>query len=187
MLSRNSTTAGAPPIELRSPKWWMKGLGKVAIAFLLVYIPIQWFGASYRFAFDMIEGVNCLPETFFLIDLNDQNVGRGDYVAFRTEQMEPFYENGTTAIKILAGVAGDQVDVDATGATVNDKYWGPLHHIRPEGRLTEMGRSVADYTRSLTVPEGEMWMMAPHERSYDSRYWGTIREEQVIGRVIPLF
>ena len=186
-MSSRSVASQHPPIELRSPKWWLKGLSKALLAFVVVYLPIHWFSANYRFAFDMIEGVNCLPETFFLIDLNDQNVGRGDYVAFRTEQMEPFYENGTTAIKILAGVPGDRVVVDANGATVNEHYWGPLHHVRAEGRLTELGKTVADYTRSLDVPEGEMWMMAPHERSYDSRYWGTIQADQVIGHVIPLF
>ena len=186
-MSSRSAAAERPPIELRSPKWWFNGLWRVGVAALIIYLPLAWFGANYRLAYDMIEGVDCLPYTLFLIDLNDQDVGRGDYVAFKTMEMEPFYANGTTAVKILAGVPGDRVRVDADGVVVNGEYWGPMHHLREGGKLTEMGKTIADYERDERVPEGRFWMMATHERSYDARYWGTIAQEQLVGRVIPIF
>ena len=185
MFSRSGSHA-APPIHLDSPKWWFNGLWRVLLAALLFYLPMSWFAANYRLAYDMIEGVNCLPYTLFLIDLNDQDVTRGDYVAFRTLQMEPFYADGTTAIKILAGVPGDHIRVDESGVAVNGEAWGPLFHMHEGGRLRELGKTLDDYRRDEHVRDGRFWMLATHERSYDSRYWGTIAQDQVIGRVIPL-
>lgn len=186
MFSR-SERRSRPPIQLRSIRWWFNGLWRVAAAVLLVAVPLMWFTANYRVGIDVIEGESCLPYTLYLVDLNDQDVTLGDYVAFEARQMEPFYADGTTAVKIIAAVPGDQVTVDESGVAVNGKIWGAMAHVGPDGRLSEIGKTLNDYRRNEIVPEGRFLMLATHERSYDSRYWGTIAEEQVIGRVIPLF
>ena len=48
-------------------------------------------------------------------------------------------------------------------------------------------RTPEDYRRSETIAPGTYWVMAPLPGSYDSRYWGAINAEQIVGRVYPIF
>lgn len=175
----------APPTS--ALRWWARGLAKSAVALVLVYAPIGWFTSHYRLVYDAIQGANCLPYTVFLVDLEDRAVVRGAYVAFISRQMEPFYADGTIAVKEIAGVPGDRVIVNAHGVVVNDRHRGALLHLQPGERLHQMGTRLADVQRDEQVPVGRVWMMGTHPRSYDSRYWGYIESSQVIGRAIPLW
>lgn len=187
MWCRKAGTADGPRCEWRSTRWWLGGLSKGLAALTLAYLPLWWFQSNYRVYYDMIEGPNCLPYSVFLLDLNDRSVERGDYIAFETQQMEPFYPNGTTAIKILAGIPGDHVTVDEGGVTVNSKRWGGVPHVREGGVLWQRGRRLLEYFRDELVPAEHYWMLASDAHSYDSRYWGYIHQHQVIGRATPLW
>ena len=100
--------------------------------------------------------------------------------------MEPYFPNGTLIVKILAGVPGDEARVDGHGATVAGVDWGPLHYLKPGAKLAEEGRTLDDYRRAERIGPGTYWVMAPLPGSYDSRYWGAIDEEQIVGRVYPI-
>ena len=175
--------------QARDPAWWRRGVLKSSLAFAItwavVYLPLSLASERYRIAFDVAE-VKCLPQRLFLVDLQDRDVSRGDYVAFRSGQMEPYFPNGTLIVKILAGVPGDRATVDENGASVAGVDWGPLHYLKPRARLAEEGRTPEDYHRSETIAPGTYWVMAPLPGSYDSRYWGAINEEQIVGRVYPI-
>ena len=173
----------------RNAAWWRRGLMKAAIAFAAVwvgvYLPLSLAEERYRLGFDASER-RCLPQWLFVVDLKDRDVSRGDYVAFRSGQMEPHYPNGTLIVKILAGLPGDVATVDDRGATVAGVDWGPLHYLQPGQRLAEAGQTLEDYRRSETIVAGKYWVMATLPASYDSRYWGPIDEEQIVGRAYPV-
>lgn len=201
--------------------WWARGLGSALIAtvtcVVLVYLPLTAFSERYRVLYDSAEGVNCLPYSLFLIDLQDRDVGRGEYAAFFTTQLAPFYRlepgviqqlrdgrqqrivvdqrgvvidgeyRGVAVIKEVAGIDGDHIVVNDHGVHVNGAHKGVLLHAAEGGKLFAMGRRSSEYWRDERVPPGHLWMMGTHERSYDSRYWGYITNEQIIGRAIPLW
>lgn len=171
----------------RSWQWWCTGLAKAALALLIVYAPLHWFSKHYRIAYDAVEGAHCLPHSVFLVSLKNHRLERGDYVAFVSKQMQPFYKDGTQVVKLLAGVPGDPVAVNESGVWVDGVHWGGLLHAQEGGRLWKMGRHAADYRRQEVVPEHRLWVLGTHPRSYDSRYWGYITDEQVVGRAIPLW
>lgn len=168
-------------------RWWLTGLTKVGIAAVIVYVPLHWFAGHYRIVYDAIKGANCLPYSVFLVDLDDRAADRGRYIAFVTRQMEPFYANGTLAVKQIAAVPGDHVQVSAAGVAINGRSHGELVHLKEGERLWRIGRRLADVERDELVPEGHLWMMGTYARSYDSRYWGYIENEQIVGRAIPLW
>lgn len=168
-------------------RWWVAGLAKALLALVIVYAPLQMFAARYRIVYDAIEGANCLPYSVFLVDLRATNIKRGDYTAFIAEQMEPFYKNGTLAVKLAMAVPSDRVSVGESGVRINGEFKGALLHLQPGERLWRMGKRVADVERDEEVPAGRLWMMGTHARSFDARYWGYIESKQVIGRAIPLF
>lgn len=126
----------------------------------------------------------CLPgdHRWFLIDRHDQNIWRGDLVAFQAdERMAPWFPLGRVVVKIATGVTGDHVEVDAdhtviNGATVSDGLV-----------LTEkLGKTPSDFTRQLNIPGNAIWVSGSHPRSFDSRYWGFVYERQIIGKAYAL-
>jgi conjugal transfer pilin signal peptidase TrbI len=197
------------------------GLVRVLIAtalmVLVLYLPLKGFSERYRILYDSVEGGNCLPYSVFLIDLDDRGVRRGEYAAFFTMQLEPFYRvepavlkeladrreqrvvidrrgvmidgvyRGVAVVKQVSGVPGDHIAVGEAGVLVNGSRKGGLLHASEGGKLWQLGRRVSDYVRDEAVPPGHLWMMGTTERSYDSRYWGYVSDEQVIGRAIPLW
>jgi len=80
--------------------------------------------------------------------------------------------------KLVAGVPGDMVEVTAQGISINGRHWGPLNAIV----LEKSGKTAESVTRSFEIPEGELLLLGTLPRSYDGRYWGTVKLEQVIGR-----
>lgn len=171
----------------RGVRWWLIGFAKAAAALAIIYVPLSAFASHYRIVYDSINGANCLPYSVFLVDLRDRVVERDEYIAFVSMQMEPFYQNGTLAVKLVAGVPGDHVTVNAKGVSVNGRHMGSLLHLQQGERLWQMGRRVGDVERDEQVPPGRLWMMGTNPRSYDSRYWGYIQKNQVVGRAIPLW
>ncbi|MEB2479014.1 S26 family signal peptidase, partial [Citrobacter freundii] len=51
----------------------------------------------------------------------------------------------------------------------------------------ESGHTEQELTRSGVVPNGRLWMMGRTRYSFDSRYWGSLDESQIIGRAYPLW
>ena len=117
---------GRGPLPRGSAKWWFNGLAKALIALLIVAGPLFLFQARWRIGIDVTAGASCLHHTVFLIDLKDTDVTRGDFVAFRSLGMAPFYPDGTMVIKIAAGVPGDAIEVSEGRVTVNGRDWENL-------------------------------------------------------------
>ena len=86
--------------------------------------------------------------------------------------------------KIAAALPGDTVGVAADGITVNGR---PQLHSRSL-QADMMGRQLPRLVGgSYVVRRGYIWLLAPADRSFDSRYWGPLRVENVLARVYPLW
>ena len=170
--------------------WWRRGLARSLVALLIVAVivglPIQVVKQRYRIAFD-VSDPKCLPYTAYLLDMGNRAIGRGDYVAFVSGQMEPYIENGHLVVKILAGLPLDRAVVAEEGVTIGGRDWGALHYLEPGGELAEEGKTIEDYARTEIIREGTYWMMGTLKSSYDSRYWGAIEEDQIVGKAYPIF
>ncbi len=126
----------------------------------------------------------CLPgdHRWFVIDRHDQNVWRGDLVAFAADaRMAPWVPTGRVVVKIATGVTGDRVEVDEHRTAINGKT------VSEGLALSEkLGRTPADFTRQENVPGSALWVTGTHPKSFDSRYWGFVYERQIIGRAYAL-
>jgi conjugal transfer pilin signal peptidase TrbI len=126
----------------------------------------------------------CLPgdHRWFIIDRHDQNIWRGDLVAFHADaRMGPWFPLGRVMVKIATGVTGDRVRVDERQTTINGA-------MVSEGLAlaAKLGRTQADFTCHETVPAGAYWVTGTHPKSFDSRYWGFVYERQIIGKAYAL-
>ena len=178
---------GGIDLRWRSWRWWGNGLMRSLLAFLLCAVVIWGLSSRYRLWTDPIVGEHSLRFHWYLVDLSDLGVGRGDYVVFRSKGTEPFYPEGTRMLKRVVGVAGDHVVVNDQGVFVNGVSFGTLLHAQPGGRLWRSGQGVEHFVRDEFIPLGRWWVMGTHPRSFDSRYWGYISTGQIVGRAWPLW
>jgi len=158
----------------------MRGIGHLkrwGLACLVVASAAFWFQARYTL------GVNVSPSLAYRVFLihKGEPPARGDFVAFRWTGGGP-YPAGTTFIKMLAGVPGDEVSRDPQGFHVNGKPVGAPKPFSRTGRPLEPGPTGR-------IPTDRFYVQAAHPDSLDSRYalTGWIHASQIIGRADALF
>jgi signal peptidase I len=123
---------------------------------------------------------------------------RGDVFVFRTNNISgipgdpetgaPFY------IKRLAGLPGDTLRIDPPKLFVNGKVAegfgfqrvmaanAPYHGYGPGTRF------LSSPDRTFTVPEQAYFALGDNSyNSYDSRYWGPVPEENLVGRGLLVY
>lgn len=86
-------------------------------------------------------------------------------------------------LKPVAAVAGDTVDVDAAGVSVNG-----VAVVTPALARDSQGRATAAVPPGrYPVPEGTVWLLSAHSPlSWDGRYWGPVPADAVRGEAWPL-
>lgn len=87
-------------------------------------------------------------------------------------------------LKFVVAISGDEVDVTRSGVTVNGCL---LPRSRPAVR-DRSGRRLPAWPRGryLLGPE-RVWLYAPVDRSWDSRYWGPAAAADLLAEASPVF
>lgn len=121
----------------------------------------------------------CLPPyRIYLVDKGDTKPVKGTTFAFSSKYM------GKTGkgIKMVDGIGGDAIAVNDEETTVNGLMVGEGLALAEES-----GHTPQELTRNGVIPEGRIWLMGRTKLSFDSRYWGTVPETQIIGRAYPIW
>lgn len=117
---------------------------------------------------------------------------RGELIAFRMRQdyvdrinppgrPRPQIPVGNVWMKRVMGMPGDRVEVHGNQVFIN------AHFIAEGVGQDRFGTPIELAPFNGHIPSGEYYVALPHPKSFDSRYYGTIRREDVIGVVTPLF
>jgi signal peptidase I len=123
---------------------------------------------------------------------------RGDVFVFRTNNIPgiredpiggpPFY------IKRLAGLPGDTLRIDPPFLLVNGKKaegygFARVMSAKPPYRGYGPGHDyLSEPNRSYTVPRRDYFALGDNSyNSYDSRYWGPVPEENLVGRGLLVY
>ncbi|MGO1461182.1 MAG: signal peptidase I [Marinobacter sp.] len=130
-----------------------------------------------------------------VLDVGDPE--RGDVMVFRYPE-----DRKTNYIKRVIGLPGDTVRYNDKQLFINDKLVEsefvvrlPPVEVRRESLggvehdiLLTMGRSGAAGEGEWTLPEGEYFMMGDNrDNSNDSRYWGTVPDELIVGKAFAIW
>lgn len=116
------------------------------------------------------------------VSLNFEPVVKGDIIVF-ADKTQP----GRILVKRVIAVGGQQVDFQEGLVLVDGE---PLYEPETVGEsyplASHFENMAIDYP--YTVPEGQVWVMGDNrESSQDSRYFGSITEESIYGRVWMVF
>lgn len=165
------------PPNVRKASFWIAG-GAIAVAIAGCWYVIKAILlAGYALNVDL-QQETCLPWRVSMITpFEGGPLRRGDGVTFKTGGL-PYL--GEEAGKIVWGLPGDRIQVKDLELYVNGVHTAHLK-ICEKRRHTHYCRD-----RDYQIGEGRLFLMASHPFSFDSRYWDTVSQESVTGRLRPL-
>ncbi|MGZ4808626.1 MAG: signal peptidase I [Thermoanaerobaculia bacterium] len=118
-----------------------------------------------------------------------REIRRGDIIVFR-------YPMGpdTDFVKRAIGMPGDTVEVRDKKVSVNGKELDEPYVVHDDPQVIPMRPQLPEPFRSrdqfgpYSVPQGQYFAMGDNrDRSYDSRYWGTVPRSMIKGRAFMVY
>jgi len=108
---------------------------------------------------------------------------RGDVVVF-VYPVDPSKD----FIKRAIGLSGDKVEVRSKKVYVNDIAISDPHAHFAEDTMLPSGSDPRDNFGPVTVPPDSLFVMGDNrDRSYDSRFWGFVRKNEIKGKAFILY
>jgi len=108
---------------------------------------------------------------------------RGDIIVFVFPE-----DPGKDFIKRVIGVPGDTVEVRRKTVLVNGKPLDEPYTRFADGMDPEVLVRMRDTLPPVRVPEGKLFVMGDNrDRSYDSRFWGFVDMDAVIGKALFIY
>lgn len=102
-------------------------------------------------------------------------IKRGDIIVFKAPPSSKLNE---TLIKRVIGLPGDTVAIKNGLVYINNQ---------PLNEPYELEKPRVDYN-TITVPENSFFVMGDNRNnSYDSRFWGMVPEELIIGKAVARY
>lgn len=179
-MRQGRTMARARAVLDRLPgrRWWLK----TAVATAAVVAITGHLATRFGIRIDpQVE--RCIPGArAFLVDRHDRDVGSGDLVAFEPPDLGSLSEADAAFVKRVAALPGERVVVGAQETRVGERVVA-----RGLAAAATIGVEPARFVRTETVPADSLWVVAPGRKSVDSRYWGALDEDRVIGTAYVLF
>ncbi len=108
---------------------------------------------------------------------------RGDLIVFE------YPEDPTKDfIKRVVAVGGDTVEIRNKELLVNGKAVSEAYAVHNEANMVPASENPRDNLSSRAIPEGEYFVMGDNrDRSYDSRFWGSVPKSRVKGTVKSIY
>lgn len=140
-----------------------------------LFAAMSFWGVSIAF-----NQTGSQPNRLLLV-LSGRPFGRGDLVAFRFPGSR-YYREGILFAKQVRGLPGDDLEIrDDRTLWLNGVL---LDTVRA---ADSKGEPVVPFYYRGKIPNGSYFLYAAAPKSYDSRYFGLIGKERIVGKVIPLF
>lgn len=143
-----------------------------------------WIGSRYRLG--VVANIPCLPARLYLYRLTSEELVRGDQAVFQTDgRTLPQFRVGAIFVKQVEGVPGDEVDIDASGRVrITGAHGFVFESALEDGVLQILGRKRGDFVTRYQIPPGHYFVVGTLPHTFDSRYWGLVRREQLRGKVL---
>lgn len=116
----------------------------------------------------------CLPWLFYFADRQVGTIQRGDVLLFASKGAVPLFKDGSPLVKMAMGLPGDDIEVKDSRLYINGRYWGSL-----KLGLRRFGHPDGYLDKKFVLGRGEYFMLGTEPRSFDSRFWGVVKRDQV--------
>jgi len=152
--------------------------------FLIVALCFSYFSSRYKIGIAYDSALPCINAKLVIIDKWQRDVPVGALATFRNFADNEFFPEGLLWTKIVAAKEGQQVRVELDEMIVDEstRYRLSLNYLLPNIEQTE-----EELVRTHTVESDHYFMVGETITSYDSRYWGSVPQENIIGRAYVIF
>lgn len=161
-------------------KPWPIFICQAGLVLVVILALSAWVTSRFRIAADT-QLERSLPDNLiYLVDLKDKELKRGSMYSLAPKAAFRFLGEDTPLVKVLVGLPGDTVEIDSRlSIKVNGETVGYGLPILEKFDLNESDFISA---KPKILGNDEYWFMGVHKLSFDSRYWGAIDEQQILGR-----
>ncbi|OZB13974.1 MAG: hypothetical protein B7X53_14910 [Hyphomonas sp. 34-62-18] len=84
-------------------------------------------------------------------------------------------------LKQISGLSGDTICREGTAVSING------HQAAQALLVDELRRELPVWDGCVRLAAGEVFLLSPHPSSLDGRYFGAVREADILGVAAPLF
>ena len=144
---------------------------------VLIYAKyVGYFGWNYQ---------TCVKPKYFYVNRLDKNIPASAFFVFRFKG-SGLYPKGSLFVKYMRCVSGETLKT----VLVKNHY-----RYYCNGKYLGFGRNYSDHGKGFKlphfifngiIPKNRYFAMGTAWDSYDSRYWGFVREKEIIGIAYPL-
>lgn len=118
------------------------------------------------------------------MDRKSQTLTKGCLYVFTVPKATRIFKEGTLMLKKLVAIPQDEIAIhkENFSITVNGNSVAsglPLAKKFQQSETTFCG--------SKKLSTDEYWFLGEHPSSFDSRYWGSVRKDEIIGKAWPIF
>lgn len=163
---------------------WVNFSIKAAVVFTVMALAGMAFASRFLIVGDP-QKVRCIPGyTVYLVDKKDTELERGQIYMFLSKDLSPIYEEGTKMLKFLRAVPGDEIEIKE-----NDQIFinGEVSAWGLSLAQEKLGQPSSNFYGKTRLKNDQYWFLGISPQSFDSRYWGAVKRENIIGRAYPLF
>lgn len=164
--------------KMKPVTFWVLALSLSAVTASAVYAA----GTRWSIAIDSQENLCLPPYRIWIIDKKNTTPVQGEVFAFSAQGLAPVFEDGTTIVKVVEGMPGDQVNVTIESTSINGRTVGEGLQV-----ATDLGVDPSRYVREGNVPDDRYWFFGRTLDSFDSRYWGSVAKQQIVGKAYPIW
>jgi len=163
------------------------------IIFLLVVMSamsayVFYFADRYTIGFNQ-AAENCLKTSLFIIDHYDRDIKEGDLVAFSMNKDNHYFPKGMQWVKRVAAAPNSSITVSRHEININGERVIPLDM---NSVMYTIGRDFPETTYDeflgeRTTADDEWFLVGETIYSYDSRYWGNVKTQDIIGKAYAIW
>ena len=198
-------TAGSHPesqsktTRVRKP-WYREWSEAIMVALILALIIRTFFFQAFKIPSGSMEdtlliGDHLLVNKFIYgvkVPFTDTRMlrwrepQRGEIIVFEfpEDRHLPFYKK-RDFIKRIIGLPGDVVEIRDKQVLVNGQPYVIAQEVHKEEEVLPGPFTPRDFMAPVTVPEDEYFTMGDNrDRSYDSRFWGFVKMDEIKGRAL---
>jgi signal peptidase I len=181
-------------------KWLLIAIGVMGAVAVTFFVFAAIFMRPYRIPSAAMEPTVKIGDRVLVPRLGGYDAERGDIVVFHPPSgsdtvrcgVEPppnqacaqptEGESDVTFVKRIVAVGGDRLSIERGGVVLNGE-----RQDEPYARLDDACQA-CNLPREITVPDGHVYMLGDNRAaSADSREWGPVPEDSIVGRVVARY